>query len=131
MKKKVLIIFATVLLFFSCKDKNTYDPTSLTGAWHCEEYGSISVPRHYQVNITRSPYDSTIYIVNNFYKIGYDTEIYFSADDSLIDISSQTIGQYLFSGHGKISIDFKRIELEYEATIPEGIDEVSAVYARQ
>ena len=119
-----------MLILSSCKDKNTYDPTSLTGAWQCEESGSISAPRHYQVNITRSPYDSTIYIVNNFYKTGYDTEIWFSANDSLIDISSQSIGQYLFNGHGKISINFKKIELEYEATIPEGIDYVNSVYTR-
>ena len=130
MKKIVLLIFATVLLLFSCKDKNTYDPTSLTGAWQCEESGSISAPRHYQVNITRSNYDSTIYIVNNFYKTGYDTEIWFSANDSVIDISSQNIGQYSFNGHGKISIDYNRIELEYEATIPEGVDEVNSVYTR-
>lgn len=130
MKKNVMLIFACALLMFSCKDKNTYDPAYLTGAWQCEESGSISAPRHYQVDITRSDYDSTIYIVNNFYKTGYNTEIYFSANDSVIDIPSQNIEQYLFSGHGKISIDFKRIELEYEATIPEGVDVVSSVYTR-
>ena len=130
MKKIVLLIFATVLLLFSCKDKNTYDPTSLTGSWQCREQGSISQPRNYQVTITRDVYDSTIYIVNNFYKTGYETKIWFSVKDSLIDINSQSVGQYYFSGHGTISADYKLIELEYEATIPEGVDEVNSVYTR-
>ena len=130
MKKSVLLIFATVLLLFSCKDKNTYDPTSLTGAWQCREQGSISQPRNYQVALERSTYDSTIYIVNNFYKTGYETEIWFSVKDSLIDIQSQSVGQYYFTGHGKISADYKRIELEYQANIPEGIDDVMAIYSR-
>ena len=120
-----------MLLFFSCKDKNTYDPSSLTGVWHCEESGSISAPRHYQVDISRSVYDSTIYIINNFYNIGYNNDVYITTDDSLINISSQYIEPYSFSGHGKISIDYKKIELEYEATIPNGnIDVVSAFYTR-
>ena len=130
MKKNVFYLLAIMLLLFSCKDKNTFDPTSLAGAWQCQEYGSISQPRHYQVTIARSAYDSTIYIVNNFYKTGYDKEIYFSANDSVIDIPPQPIDQYLFTGHGKISVDFNRIELEYEATIPEGVDLVNSIYTR-
>ncbi|MBE9468305.1 MAG: hypothetical protein IMY72_08300 [Bacteroidetes bacterium] len=129
MKKIVMLIFACALLF-SCKDKNTYDPAYLTGAWQCEELGSITLPRRYQVDIERDILDTTIYIIHNFYKTGYETDVWFSLKDNLIDIKFQPVGRFSFTGNGTISDDLTTIELEYDATIFEGVDEIRATYRR-
>jgi len=138
MKKNIMLIFACALLLFSCKDKNTYDPTSLTGGWQCQEQGSLSQPRNYPVNIERDPIaiDTSTYLIHNFYKTGFETDVYFSSKDNVIEIPSQGIegidgiSQYRISGHGKISSDLKSIELKYEVTIYEGIDYVNSIYTR-
>lgn len=85
---------------------------SITGAWRCREEGATSGFRQYSVNIDRTNTDTTLFIIYNFYNLGFDLETYASLKDSIVTLL-YTNENYNVSGKGHVSKDLKAIEWEY------------------
>ncbi len=134
MKYKLLLCITFFLTsFFSCeKDLNTYPKGTFKGTWNVEENGSLSGIRRYQAVISQSGINDRVYLVNNFYKTGMETELYFSyaATDSSFTVDGQVIGSYFINGTGKFHSD-QLLEWHFYVNQSGGnINEVEAVFRR-
>lgn len=129
---RLLIVFSFAVIFFNSCEKDNSSKSSIVGTWRCVEVGTISVPNPYFVNIIRSSYDTTIFIIENFYNIGLDKEIQIQQDGmNLVILSTTNYFGYHFTGTAKVESDYKLIEWDYEVDDGSGvIDFVTGTYTR-
>ena len=109
----ITVLIALSFFFAGCeKDKDEYK--SITGEWLVEDTGDLTNYRRYEVGIQRSPADTSLFIITNFYRTGINSETYLLVEGLNISINTQQVGDYIIQGSGTIEPDYKQINLEYE-----------------
>jgi hypothetical protein len=138
MKKRfVLMIFPVLVLISACElpqDDPAASPAKrLEGSWTVDETSSVykSALDIYQVYIYADPVDSTRVLIENFYQLGRDMEIWANIDGNSILIPYQVEDGFRINGFGTVSANYSGINFLY--TVDDGsgeIDEVSAVFTK-
>ena len=97
----------------SCHDTKT-EYASIIGQWIAEDDGDLTAYRRYDVSIERVPYDSSLYIIRNFYRTGNTAELYVRLIEDSIFINSQLVGGYTIDGEGVVNNTFDKINMNYD-----------------
>jgi hypothetical protein len=139
-KEKVFFLIFLLSLVFtqSCEIASELTGAAATiakieGEWSCDEQSEIykATSEVYAVTISPDPDNSSGVIIDNFY--GLNVSVKANATGMSLIIPNQTVeGDFVVSGSGTISSNYKRIDLNY--TVDEGssqIDHVTAVYTKQ
>jgi len=113
---RYLLLLLIVALFYSCSDKQDIIYTGIEGLWKCDEIDDQSKVSNFNIDIENIKNYDNIFIISNFHNTGEDTYIRASVSDSTLIISKQAYEFIQVEGIGRISSDFKLIELEYIIT---------------
>ena len=144
MAKRLLypILSVLLLMFFASCEEIRNEPTevsSLEGEWKVDEDSELfkSTEDTYHVNISLSPYDSTMIYISNFYHVGPESEIVGKVEGDRIELPSgqeMTVLESVYtilSGSGNIATDYQSISWSYEIDDGSGmVDHVTATYTR-
>jgi hypothetical protein len=130
--KRINYILPVVIIAFilSCTDKQDIIYSGIEGLWKCEELDEQSNVSNFNVDIENVKNYDNIFIISNFHNTGEDTYIRASVNDSIITISKQAYEFIQVEGIGKISSDFKLIELNYIITDESRTMSYQAVFYR-
>ncbi len=111
---RIIIVLAALSFFFTGCEKDKDEYKTITGEWLVEDTGDLTNYRRYEVGIQRSPADTSLFIITNFYRTGINNELTVFVDGFDIEINTQQLGNYIIQGFGTIEPDYKHINLEYE-----------------
>ncbi|PKP08292.1 MAG: hypothetical protein CVU09_16530 [Bacteroidetes bacterium HGW-Bacteroidetes-4] len=117
------------LLGTACQKNNEH--TSVLGTWYCDEYPGQTIPRTYQVNITRSPVYDTLFYISNFYQMGFSEEAqvnFYQNRVGKLVIYNQIIGNKAIYGTGTVIDNYKSIEWVYYISDDSLNERVEATY---
>jgi hypothetical protein len=115
MKIKALYILVLPFLFASsCEDPPVVDYTSIEGFYSCNESSSHSGYRNYIVEIDEVNSQENTYIIANFHNLGDNDFLYAEYLNDTLYIKNQVINTIFVNGKGKVSDDFKQVNLYYE-----------------
>ncbi|MGD9994740.1 MAG: hypothetical protein AB7S69_15690 [Salinivirgaceae bacterium] len=130
MKRFFLLgIIVLGLLGTACQKNNEH--ISVLGNWYCDEVPGQSMPRTYQVNITRSPVIDTLFYISNFYQMGFTEEVqvfFYQNPDGGLVIYNQLIGNKAIYGTGTVIDNYKSIEWDYQVSDGSLNERVKATY---
>ncbi len=136
--KFVAILVLVSISFSSCEDVLdllTDDPRdAFVGSWKVAEVNTLKYyePVTYFVSIEKSPEDSTIVFISNFYDIGDNIEVEAIVSGGDISIQGQTVSGFAIDGSGSIAFNDKTIDWSYSVDHGnEFIDYCSATYTKQ
>lgn len=104
----LLVSFGLLLGSSSCDKKPHYPENSILGTWLCQEQGNLYNFRQYNVSVDYYGSDSSMIVIYNFYKLGFNVETYATLQDTVITILS-TSTQNTISGTGHVKRDFSAI----------------------
>jgi len=106
-------VFILLLAFISCEEKPEKIFTSIEGFYSCSEGSAHSGYRKYIVEIDKVNTQENLYIIANFHNLGDNEFLYAEYIGDTLYINNQVIASYFVSGKGKVSENFKEIDLEY------------------
>ena len=116
-----------------CEKISNDDNGTLYGSWTVREYSMNSNIRTYLTSIVKEPVDESIVVINNFYNLGQDFQVYCRLKDSTLTIF-QTNGQipeYTFTGTGIYHKSARKVSWQYVVTSNSGSTEyVQADYVK-
>ena len=143
MKIKIILagFFLLFMPIFSGCEEDLFDLLGdprdrITGEWEVEEDSEIfkkkDYARHYNVNISKDPVDSTAIFIEGFYEIDRAKgRVKAYMDGFTLSIPDQTLdGFTIKNGSGSIAINYKSMTLYYYVSFTGETDVVRADYTR-
>jgi hypothetical protein len=129
---KTIAVYTISLVFLiSCENKDTgriYE--NIEGTFTCEENHPAFGIRRYLVEIDRVKNEADLYLISNFYDAGYNEFLFARLSSSDLTITDQVVTGLLVNGHGRVSVDLKRIDWEYEVADGIATQNILALYTR-
>lgn len=125
-----MLLAFLLFTYTACKDDDSKPSGGLTGVWTVDELGTISSFKRYQVSIVRSTIDTNLYIIANFYRLGYETEVYMQLADTVLTIDGQYIGSTFVGGSGVLKEGNKEMKMHYQVDQGNQTNELEATFRK-
>ena len=122
------------LFFFNACEQDDDDPDydlrdEYVGTWTCNETAGDFAPQTYDVTISKGSGSDAIRIAN-FYNLGLGFSVTAIVSENNLNIASQIVDGYTLSGSGNATVDFSRINWNYNVNDGSGTDNVTAHYVK-
>ena len=98
-----------LMLVASCAPEEEEDTTptdprdKYVGTWSCAEKSQLYSDYSYQANIKKSTTNTSQVLIENFYNLGFNTNVVASVSSTTLNISQQTVSGQAISGNGTSS----------------------------
>ena len=127
-----IVLLAVIVASCQKLDTATDDERdNITGAWSCSENSQQFGPQSFNVEVSKSPTDSTRILIDNFYGLGAGYSVYSKMVNLNLTIPSQTVNGNQITGSGTISSNYKTINWTYTVIGGGTTDHVTAVYTKK
>ena len=125
-----MILAILLFTYTACKDEDPKPGGGIAGVWTVDELGTLTNLKRYQVSIARSTLDTNLYIIANFYRMGYETEVFMELSDTVVTINGQYIGSTFVGGSGILKEGNKEIKMHYQVDQGNQTNELEATFRR-